>query len=52
VIIAYLSTYASLKTVGAGLTCNGSSGNTTPDTSSRPGYKVYTFTAGTGTINW
>ena len=52
VIIAYSNIYASLASVGAGLTCNGSAGNTTPDTSSRPGYKVYTFTNGTGSISW
>ena len=39
-------------TLTAGLTCNGSAGNTVPDTASRPGYKVYKFTAGTGTISW
>jgi hypothetical protein len=33
------------------LTCNGSAGNTTPDTS-RTGYKLYVFTAGTGTITF
>lgn len=52
IVIAYSSSNANLASVGAGLTCNGSSGNTTPDTSSRPGYKVYKFTAGTGTISW
>jgi hypothetical protein len=35
--------------VDNGLTVNGSSGNTTPNTD-RGGYKVYKFTAGTGTI--
>jgi len=52
VIIAYSSSYASLASVGAGLISNGSGGNTSPDTSSRPGYKVYKFTGGTGTISW
>ncbi len=52
VIIAYPNTYANLASVGAGLTCNGSAGNTTPDTSSRAGYKIYRFTAGTGNISW
>ena len=52
VIIAYPNTYSDLSSVGAGLTCNGSAGNTTPDTASRSGYKVYKFTAGTGTISW
>jgi len=52
VVIAYPETFANLASVAAGLTCNGSAGNTTPDTSSRAGYKVYKFTAGTGTISW
>lgn len=51
-IIAYPDSYTNLVSVGAGLTCNGSAGNTVPDTASRPGYKVYKFTAGTGTISW
>jgi hypothetical protein len=38
--------------VSAGLTCNGSAGNTTPNTTYRTGYKVYRFTAGTGSISW
>jgi hypothetical protein len=41
VIICYPNTYADLTTVGAGLTYT----KTTPT-----GYKVYTFTAGTGSI--
>jgi hypothetical protein len=52
VIIAYPNTYANLTSVSAGLTCNGSAGNTVPDTASRAGFKVYKFTAGTGTITW
>ena len=52
VIIAYANTSPSLTSVSAGLTCNGTAGNTTPDTTSRAGYKVYTFTAGTGNISW
>jgi hypothetical protein len=52
VIIAYSSTYNSLASVSIGLTCNGTAGNTTPDTVTRPGYKLYKFTAGTGTISW
>ena len=52
VIIAYPDTYNNLVSVSIGLTCNGSAGNTTPDTASRSGYKVYKFTAGTGTISW
>jgi hypothetical protein len=38
--------------VAAGLTCNGTAGNTTSDQASRSGYKVYRFTAGTGNISW
>jgi hypothetical protein len=41
-----------LTSVSAGLTCNGSAGNAVSDTTSRPGYKVYKFTAGTGTITF
>jgi hypothetical protein len=52
VIIAYPNTFADLASVSAGLTCNGSAGNTTSDTVSRSGYKIYKFTAGTGTISW
>jgi hypothetical protein len=51
-IIAYSNTYANLSSVSAGLTCNGSAGNTTPNTTYRTGYKVYIFTAGTGPIYW
>lgn len=43
VILAYPNNFAALTSVGAGLTYNLS-------TTSRPGYKVYTFTAGTGTV--
>jgi hypothetical protein len=42
VVIAYPNTFADLN-VGAGLTY-------TLSTASRSGYKVYTFTAGTGSI--
>jgi hypothetical protein len=52
IIIAYPSSYASASAVSAGLTVNGSAGNTTPDTASRAGYKIYKITAGTGTITW
>jgi hypothetical protein len=52
VVIAYPDNYASLVSVAATLTCNGSAGNITPDTTSRAGYKVYKFTAGTGAISW
>lgn len=52
VILAYPNTMPNLVSVAAGLTCNGSAGNITPDTATRPGYKIYKFTAGTGTISW
>jgi hypothetical protein len=52
VIIAYPNTYRDLTSVAAGLTCNGSAGNIVSDTSSRSGYKVYKFTAGTGSISF
>ena len=45
IIIAYPNTFANLTSIGAGLTY-------TLDTTTRPGYKVYKFTAGTGTISW
>jgi hypothetical protein len=45
VIIAYPNTFANLASIGVGLTY-------TLDTTTRSGYKVYTFTAGTGTISW
>jgi hypothetical protein len=51
-IIAYSAIYTDLASVGAGLTCNGSAGNNVSDTVSRPGFKVYKITAGTGTISW
>jgi hypothetical protein len=43
VIIAYPSTFNALTTIDAGLTYSVS-------TSSRSGYRVYSFTSGTGTI--
>jgi hypothetical protein len=43
VIIAYPNTFADLASIGAGLTA-------TLSTVSRSGYKVYTFTAGTGSV--
>lgn len=52
IIIAYPSSYPNAAAVSAGLTVNGSAGNTTPDTASRAGYKIYKITAGTGTITW
>ena len=51
VIIAYLDKFADLSSVDSGLTVNGSTGNTTPNTD-RSGYKVYIFTAGTGNIQF
>jgi hypothetical protein len=45
VIIAYPTTNAALSSIGGGLTY-------TVDTSTRSGYRVYRFTAGTGTIQW
>ncbi|WP_265332131.1 hypothetical protein [Candidatus Magnetaquicoccus inordinatus] len=44
-MIAYLSKYAPLSYIGAGLTY-------TLDTANRPGYLVYKFTAGTDSIRW
>jgi hypothetical protein len=61
VIIAYPSTFADLASIGAGITSqswngsawvNNSSGVTTPNTTIRSGYKVYRFSAGTGSIQW
>ena len=52
IIVAYPNTYPNPSSVSAGLTVNGSAGNTTPDTASRAGYKIYKITAGTGTITW
>ena len=43
IIIAYPDTFADLTSIGAGLTA-------TLSTVSRSGYKVYTFSAGTGSI--
>jgi hypothetical protein len=45
VVIAYPNTYDNLSSIGGGLTY-------TLDTTTRSGYKVYRFTAGTGTIQW
>ena len=52
IIVAYLNTYPNAVSVSAGLVVNGSAGNTTPDTASRAGYKIYRITAGTGSITW
>jgi len=61
VIIAYPSSNADLSFIGLGLTTqswngsawvNNAAGSTTPNTSIRSGYKVYRFSAGTGTIYW
>jgi hypothetical protein len=61
VIIAYPNTFPNLSSISATLTTqswNGSawvdnaSGSVTPNTTIRSGYKVYRFSAGTGTITW
>jgi hypothetical protein len=52
VILAYANTYSDLTSVAVGLICNGTAGNITSDQVSRAGYKIYTFTAGTGNISW
>jgi hypothetical protein len=44
VVLVYPSTYAAPSSI-TGLTYSA-------DTTSRPGYRIYTFTAGTGTIQW
>jgi len=51
VIIAYVDTFDDLSSVASELTVNGSTGNTTPNTD-RSGYKVYSFTDGTGNIQF
>lgn len=51
VIIAYDDQYDDLSSVDSNLTVNGSTGNTSPNTD-RSGYKVYRFTAGTGSIQF
>jgi hypothetical protein len=45
VVVAYPDSFGNITTIGAGLTY-------TYDNSTRPGYRVYKFTAGTGTIVW
>jgi hypothetical protein len=45
VIIAFPDTFPAITAIGAGLTYSVS-------TVSRAGYRVYTFTAGTGTVNF
>ena len=45
VIIAYPATYSPINSIGSGLTY-------TVDTTTRTGYRVYRFTAGTGIISW
>jgi hypothetical protein len=45
VIIAYPSTQAAITSIPGTLTYSVS-------TSSRSGYRVYTFTGGTGTVTW
>ena len=46
-----MDTFDDLSEVAGALTSNGSGGNTSPNTD-RSGYKVYKFTAGTGTIKF
>jgi hypothetical protein len=45
VIVAYPSAYADIASIGGGLTYSLS-------TVSRPGFKVYSFTAGTGSVTF
>jgi hypothetical protein len=45
VIVAYSTAFDAITSIGGGLTYS-------VDTSSRSGYRVYTFTAGTGTISF
>lgn len=52
VIIAYPEALPNLVSVSSSLICNGAAGNATPDTTSRPGYKVYQFTQGSGPVVW
>jgi hypothetical protein len=56
VVIAYLSTYRDIVSFAAGLVVNGvtTTGSNVPpsDVASRSGYKVYSFTSGTGTITF
>ena len=55
VVISYLNTYPSLVTIHSSHVCNGQSagGSTAPAAStSRSGYKTYSFTAGDGNISW
>ena len=52
VIIAYADTLDDLSSVGGSLTCNGSAGNAVSDTSTRSGYKLYQFTAGSDSCSF
>jgi hypothetical protein len=56
VIISYPNTSRDIVSFTAGLTVNGisttGSNAVTPDTTSLAGYKIYKFTAGTGTIQF
>jgi hypothetical protein len=45
IVIAYPNTYSDINSIGAGLTY-------TLDTITRPGYKVYRFTAGSGAVKF
>jgi hypothetical protein len=44
-VVAFANTYKSITSIGGGLTY-------TLDTTTRSGYKVYTFTAGTGSVTF
>ena len=55
VVISYLNTFADLVSIHSSHVCNGqAAGGTTPPapSTSRSGYKTYTFTAGDGNISW
>jgi hypothetical protein len=45
VVIAYSDEHPAITSIGGGLTWSVS-------TTSRTGFRVYTFTAGTGTVTW
>jgi hypothetical protein len=60
-MIAYPDTFGDLSSITTGLTTqswngtawiNNTAGVTTSVTNVRTGYKIYRFTAGTGTITW
>jgi hypothetical protein len=49
VVIRYADTFPNLTSIGAGLTKTG--GGTTPTTTTG-GFKIYVFTAGTGSVTF